>query len=158
MSIALKLVVACGLVLATMIASATALVGGALVSGGVARVAIHAADGPDLELAIPGAVLTAAAFAGSRLTAGHGHPLALETGEHGLAMGTVGETARDMLRHLESMPDATLVEIVDGADLVRISKRGRRLEVRVVDGHDDVNIVVSLPIRSARTVVSLLTG
>ena len=157
----LKIVIALGLVAALLLASATALVGGALITGGVASVALESRQGPDLERAVPGGliVLAAAAVGGLSEHGDVGGParLALETiPAEALSDAPIAAVIADLLGSLETVPDATLVEVRDGADRVEVVKRGRYLEVRVVDGADDLDLVARLPIRTAQRTVGLL--
>ncbi len=78
--------------------------------------------------------------------------------EHAPEVAAAGRVLREMLSVLEELPDATLVEVEDGDDLVRIAKRGRHLHLRVVDGGGDLDLEVSLPMRTARRSALHLLG
>ncbi|HEX2163630.1 MAG TPA: hypothetical protein VHM02_06750 [Thermoanaerobaculia bacterium] len=54
--------------------------------------------------------------------------------------------AAELARQLETMPDATLVEVVDGGDRVEVAKRGDALAVHVrsADGAVDVEVPAEL--------------
>lgn len=166
MSVALKLVVGICLAFAVLLMSATVLVGGAVVSGGVATVSIRTPDSPDLRLAVPGALITVAAAAIGD-AANHWHA---RRSHHGVGfledlgheievdLGSVGHLTGEMLKVLEEIPDATLVEVRDDGDLVRVVKSGRYLRVLVVDGAGDLDLEVSVPIRTARRTAAHLIG
>lgn len=166
MSVALKIVVGLGLAVAVLLMSATVLVGGAVVSGGVASVSIRTPDSPDLRLAVPGVLITAAAAAigdGVRHHGVHGSrhtPFLLEDLEHEIDVDlrSVGHLTAELFDVLEDIPDATLVDVVDRGDRVRVIKSGRYLRVEVVDGSGDLDLQVSLPIRTARRTAALLIG
>lgn len=52
--------------------------------------------------------------------------------------------AAELLRQLSTLPDTTLVEVEDGADHVRVEKRGDELRVRVRSPEADVDVAVPL--------------
>ena len=157
MSIGLKVIVGLGLAFAVVAVSATAVVGSAALAGGVATISIHSPDAPDLNLAVPGVLISAAAATGSRLAAGHHDHILVEL-DHGAELAAAGRMMREMMSVLEEIPDATLVEVEDGSDLVQVVKRGRYLRVRIIDGGDDLDLEVSLPIRTARRTAAYLLG
>ena len=54
-----------------------------------------------------------------------------------------GPAAAEIARQIETLPDATLVEVDDGGDHVRIAKEGDDLRVRVRSANgDDVDVTV----------------
>lgn len=55
-----------------------------------------------------------------------------------------GPAASELARQLESMPDATLVEVRDGGEQVTVEKRGDELRIRVRSPDADVD--VTLPV------------
>lgn len=171
MSLGLKILVGLGVAVAVLLAAAGALVGSATLGGGMARVELHTPDTPDLTLVVPGVLITGAAAASGRLVASahsgddwlsHLDPAADLDVTLGAELGTdlraVGRGIGDLLRALEDCPDVTLVEVEDGRDRVRVIKEGRYLRVRVTDGAGDVDLEVTLPIRTARRAAAHLIG
>ena len=63
-------------------------------------------------------------------------PLVLDdevTAEIRAGLGEIRPAVATALRELEDVPDAVLVDVQDGSESVRISKKGRSLEIHVVD-------------------------
>lgn len=67
-----------------------------------------------------------------------------------------GPAAAELAHQLDTMPDATLVDVRDGGDRVLIVKRGADLTVRVRSPDGDVD--VTLPASLAGDVVGRLTA
>ena len=61
-----------------------------------------------------------------------------------------------LVRDLATLPDATLVEVEDGEDRVRVEKRGGELRVRVRSPQADVD--VSVPLVLVERVASFVEG
>jgi hypothetical protein len=60
-----------------------------------------------------------------------------------------GPAAAEIAHQLETLPDATLVEVRDGGDHVRIAKRGDDLRIRVRSANgDDVDVTVPASVAS----------
>lgn len=118
-------------------------------SGGVITVSVDPGpEGGRFYLAVPVALLDAAAVAGSELI----EPEEMRLEAH---LGDWQPLVVAILEGLDDIPDATLVEVDDGADHVRIVKRGGRLRVEVEDS--EVSVRVAVPIRAlARTVDRLV--
>jgi hypothetical protein len=72
-------------------------------------------------------------------------------------IGAWGPLVLAVMTGLEEMPDATLVEVVDGGDHVRITKRGGEIQV-LVDDTDDTHVEVTVPARALRHCVEQLIG
>jgi hypothetical protein len=64
--------------------------------------------------------------------------------------------AAELARHLEDAPDATLVEVVQGTERVRVEKRGDALRVLVRSADADVD--VTLPAALLRELADALEG
>lgn len=65
--------------------------------------------------------------------------------------------AAELARQLETLPDATLVEVEDGADHVRIVKEGDDLRIRVRSANGD-DVDVTLPASVAADLLGRLAG
>ncbi len=121
------------------------LIGTVYAYGGIMTVSVDAAHGPSFAVPVPMAVVDAA-LATTDLALDEVH---LKLDEWGPAL--VG-----MLAALEDCPDATLIEVEDRGDFVRISKEGGQLRVEVRE--PDVNVEVSIPARSARRLIARLSA
>ena len=66
----------------------------------------------------------------------------------------IGESFVALLDEVAAGPDATLVEITEHGDRVRVAKNGDQIVISVDDGHDRVRVTV--PIRTARKVAHAL--
>src|SRR6185436_3529780 len=94
--------------------------------------------GKHIDLHLPAAVV----YLGMDLL-----PLVLDdedlTAEIRANLGEHRQAVAAALRELEDVPDAVLVDVQDGSDSVRISKRGRSLEIHVVN--PDGTFEITLP-------------
>ena len=61
---------------------------------------------------------------------------------------------RQLAKELRKYPDAQFVDVVDGSDHVKISTRGGKLQIDVVDPGDSVHVTV--PISTLEDVASQL--
>ncbi len=130
--------------LTVLVVGWTALAGIVYVLGGFATVRLAEADGAAVTLPVPMAavetVVGAALGAGQAALVDHQPAPEVE-------LGAVGPVLAAVLTALADCPDATLVEVVDGDDRVRVVKRDRRIRVEVADR--DIDLAVSLPARAA---------
>ena len=155
MSTSLRILVGLAIAFAAVLVGATALMASVFVIGGTASVSVESSDGPDFFLPFPAALLDFAAVAadGALSAAGEDFPVELEPPFDTQPPGPV---LVELLRTLEDGPDATFVEVEDGADRVRIFKEGRYLRVEVRDGRD-LDLRVSVPLGTAtRTLARFL--
>ena len=65
--------------------------------------------------------------------------------------------AAELARHLETMPDATLVEVRDGGDHVTVRKRGDDLRIRIRSTNGD-DVDVTLPASLAGDLIARVAG
>jgi hypothetical protein len=112
----------------------------------------HGGSRGHVSLRLPAALVVASAIlagddAGDRLRAELG-------GEIDLAAWS--PAAAELARQLETMPDATLVEVRDGRDHVRVAKEGDDLHIRVRSPDGDVD--VTLPASLAGDLLGRLAG
>ncbi len=63
-------------------------------------------------------------------------------------------TIRQLAKELRKYPDAQFVDVVDGSDHVKISTRGGKLQIDVIDPGDSVHVTV--PISTLEDVASQL--
>jgi hypothetical protein len=120
--------------------SAAALVTAGVRHGGFVRIAVEERGGEPVSLEI----LLPTPLAGAAVSVtGWLMPDAARA-EMRRELGEVGPLLRALAAELERCPDATLVEVDDGADRVRIAKDGGRLVVRVRSPEADVD--VELPV------------
>lgn len=131
------LMIGSGLMLAATVARA-----------GMVTVKIHE-PGNHINLHLPAAVI----YLGMDLL-----PLVLDdedfTAEIRANLGEHRHAVAAALRELEDVPDAVLVDVQDGSERVRISKRGRSLEIHVVnpDGTFDISLPAGMLGRVARVI------
>jgi hypothetical protein len=141
---ALWIAVGVAAVLAAGVTSAAALVTAGVRHGGFVRVAVveRGADPVSLDLLVPtplvGAAASIARWAMPDQT----------RAEMRRELGEVGPLLRALAAELERCPDATLVEVDDGDDHVRIAKDGARLIVRVRSPEADVDVEVPMALVS----------
>ena len=67
-------------------------------------------------------------------------------------LGDWGPMVQELLADLDELPDVTLVEVEDGDTHVRVFKENGSIKVSVRD--EEINVKVSLPMRSARRTLS----
>ncbi|HEX2252727.1 MAG TPA: hypothetical protein VHQ65_05635 [Thermoanaerobaculia bacterium] len=98
----------------------------------------HAAD-HRVAITIPAFLVAGAAWAAPRVMPAEARAeLEIEMAEAALYLPMLEQLAADF----EAMPDATLVEVIDGGDRVRVDKRGGDLLVRVRSADADVDVRV----------------
>jgi hypothetical protein len=103
----------------------------------------------ELAFTIPAFLVAGAAWAAPRMMPAEARAeIEIELGEAAAYLPMLEQLAADF----EAMPDATLVEVLDGGDHVRVDKRGGDLLVRVRSADADVDV------RVPATLVSSLTG
>lgn len=125
--------------------------------GGVVTVSIHDQnEGLHLWVPVPMALvdvaLTATAIPAIH-TAGLGH---LSVDGVDIDLGELGPMVVELLEELESMPDATLVEVVDSRDYVKVSKSGGKLLVEVRE--PGASVRVSIPTHAVARIADRLFG
>lgn len=111
---------------------------------GTVDIEVHERDGNDISLTIPASIAQAA------IACLPGEAMVLDGAEAARWFPLV-ET---VVRRVDRMPDAVLVEVDDGDENVRVEKRNGRLTVHVRSGGDDVRIGV--PMQLVRQVAAKL--
>ncbi len=130
-----------------IVLSWVALIGAIYAWGGVATVRVQdPGEGVNLYVPVPMALVDAAVTTSSWVVPEEDW-LDLQ-----VEMGDWGPLVQELLAELDGMPDVTLVEVEDGATRVRVRKENGSIKVHVVD--DEVDVRVSLPLRSARRTLS----
>lgn len=135
-----------------VILSWVALIGAICAWGGVATVRISdPRAGSELYLPVPMALVDVVLASAAAVTPQEDWPGGVggETADWGPLIG-------ELLAELERCPDATLVEVEDAGERVRVFKEGGRLGVEV--DADEVSVRLSMPVRSTRRAVARLAG
>lgn len=151
MSKGAKILLAIAAAFAVLMVGSGILVAATIARAGVVHVKIHepGPSGSHVNVHIPAAVVTL----GLDLM-----PLLVDRDQIKAEIRTnLGEARPAMaavLQELEDVPDAVLVDAQDGEDSVRISKKGRVLEIHVVnpDGTFDITLPAGLLGRVAREI------
>ncbi len=146
-----------GVLVATIFAGWLLLIGTVVAVGGVMTVElVDRSEGFDIFVPIPMALVDAA-VASATTPAIHtaGFPR-MEVDGVSVDFGELGPVVLELFEELDDLPDATLVEVVDGRESVRISKRGSKFLVEVED--PSASISVSLPTRGALRVAERILG
>lgn len=127
-----KLLMVAGALAVTVVAGWLFVIAAAYALGGVMTVeVVEPSTGRDLYLPVPMALLDLAVVSipsPAIHSAGLG---ALRVDGMGVDLGELGPVLLGLLEELDRMPDATLVEVVDGRSSVRIGKSGSKLLVEV---------------------------
>jgi hypothetical protein len=126
------------------------LLAASVVRAGTLTVKIHepGRNGTNIDLTIPAAVV----HLGLNVL-----PWVLDDdlcAEIGTDLGEYGPAVAAGLRELEDAPDAVLVDVRDASERVRITKKGRSLEIYVdnADGRFEISLPASLLGRIAREI------
>lgn len=117
------------------------------------HVSVREHDGSRVDLRLPAALVVAGvALAGDDARDELRAELAAE-----IDLAAWAPAAAEIARQLETLPDATLIEVEDGADHVRIVKQGDDLRIRVRSANGD-DVDVTLPASVAADLVGRLAG
>jgi hypothetical protein len=150
MSRGAKILLAVALTFVVLMVGSGMLLAATVVRAGALRVKVHepGSRGTHVDLTIPAAVV----YLGLDVL-----PLVLEDeieAEIRTDLREYGPAMAAALRELENAPDAVLVDVRDAAERVRVSKKGRTLEVRVdgPDGRYEITLPASLLGRIAREI------
>lgn len=146
--------------------AATLVVGWAVVLGaayawatssGVATITVHdRSEGLHFTAPVPMALVDVALSATAMPavhTAGFGH---LKVDGVEVDLGELGPMVVDLFEELESVPDATLVEVRDRREHVKITKRGNQLLVEVEEPMTSLRI--SIPTRALTHIAERILG
>ncbi len=147
MSKGAKILLAAAMTIVVLMIGSGLMLAASIARAGVMTVSIHE-PGKHIDLHLPAAVV----YLGMDLL-----PLVLDDDVSAEIRANLGEHRQAVaaaLRELEHAPDAVLVDIEDGSERVRISKRGRSLEIHVVnsDGRFDISLPTGLLGRIARAI------
>jgi hypothetical protein len=155
-----RLLVVAGAIAATLVIAWTLAIGAAwawAAHSGVVTVNIHDhREGLHLWVPVPMALVDVALSATAVPavhTAGLGH---FTVDGVTVGLGEIGPMVVELMEAIESMPDATLVEVRDRGDHVRVVKSGNKLLVHVEEPHASVSI--SIPARAVARIADRLLG
>ncbi|HKH43762.1 MAG TPA: hypothetical protein VKM72_03770 [Thermoanaerobaculia bacterium] len=150
MSKGAKILLAIAATFAVLMVGSGVLLAASIARAGVVHVKIHepGRSGTHVNVHIPAAVVTL----GMNLM-----PLVLDdqvTAEIRADLGKARPAMAAALQELEDVPDAVLVDVQDGPERVRISKKGRALEIHVVnpEGIFEISLPAHLLGRIAREI------
>lgn len=124
---------------------------------GVVTVSVHdRSEGVHIWLPVPMALVDVA-LATTAVPAVHAAGLGhLSVDGVDVDLGELGPMVVDLLEELESIPDATLVEVVDGRDHVKVIKVGNKLLVEVDE--PDASIRISIPTHAVARIAGRVLG
>lgn len=148
MSKGAKILLAVALTFVVLMIGSGALLAASVVRAGTLKVKIHEPGGTNLDLTIPAAVVHLGLnVLPWMLDRDLGAEIRADLGEHGPAVAAA-------LRELEDAPDAVLVDVQDAGERVRITKKGRSLQIYVdnVDGRFEITLPANLLGRVAREI------
>lgn len=149
-----------GALFVTLVAAWVLMLGAAFAwtaRSGVATVSLHdRSEGVHLWLPVPMALVDVALTATAVpavYTAGLGD---LSVDGVDVDLGELGPMVVALLEELESVPDATLVEVLDGRDHVKITKSGDKLLVEVEE--PDLSVRVAIPASAVARIAERILG
>ncbi len=133
-----------GAVAATTLAGWLLVVTAVYALGGLMTVrVVDRSAGFDLYLPVPMAVVDAAlasAAIPAVYTAGLGG--GLEVDGLGVDLGEVGPVLVGLLGEIDELPDATLVEVIDGRERVRVSKAAGKLRIEIEEPGTSIDVAI----------------
>ena len=135
------------------------IVAGTVATSGLVTVSIHekGPDGIDLFIPVPaGLVEVGLSLAPVVLSVLDNHHVDHELDRFRDELDLLLPVVVEMLKVLETMPDATLVEVEGHDEYVRVSKE--RGSIRVLVEQVDTRISISVPVRVFRSVGGFLAG
>lgn len=146
-----------GSVVAAIVTGWLMIIGAVYAVGGVMTVEIvDRSAGLDLYLPVP-MVLMDAAIASVSAPAVYTAGLPrIETDGVSIDFGELGPVVLELLEELDRLPDATLVEVVDRGEHVRISKAGKKLLVEVEE--PGASIAIAIPTRGVLRAAGRVLG
>jgi hypothetical protein len=148
MSKGAKILLAAAMTIVVLVIGSGLMLAATVARAGMVTVRVHE-PGKHIDLHLPAAVL----YLGMDLL-----PLVLDdedfAAEIRADLGEHRHAVAAALRELENVPDAVLVDVQDGSESVRISKRGRYLEIHVVnpEGTFDISLPAGVLGRVARVI------
>jgi hypothetical protein len=135
------------------------IVAGTVASSGLVTVSVHESgpDGMDLFIPVPaGLVKVGLALTPVVLSMVDSHALDHELERYREELDLILPAVVEMLSVLETMPDATLVEVEGRDEYVKVTKEGRK--IRVLVDEPDARVSISIPVSVFRSVGGFLAG
>ena len=142
----LAAVIFVGIILYSSLMFAMAVVRDGMVS---VRIEDHN-EGLTLKFPLPGVVVEAGAAAAPFFIPDE------ELAEMRVEFGEWGDLVMALAEELEDMPDATLVDVHDGSEHVRVIKDGG--DLRILVDADDVDVDITVPARAIRRSLNHILG